>query len=72
MPKKFAAAALIVCAAALPVLAAPAASAEIPGPNRPTVHTGSGELADAMAGLVLCLIQLPPSASGDSGQGCPT
>ncbi|MGM7643730.1 hypothetical protein ACSVDM_02415 [Nocardia sp. JW2] len=72
MPKKFAATALILCAAAAPLFAAPAASAEITGPNRPTIETGSGELADATAGLVLCLIQLPPSASGDSGQGCPT
>ncbi|KAF0847289.1 hypothetical protein [Nocardia caishijiensis] len=72
MLKKFAAAALTLCAAAVPLFAAPVASAELTGPNRLTVHTGSGQLADETAGLILCLIQLPPSASGDSSQGCPT
>ncbi|MFC4373791.1 hypothetical protein ACFO5K_06715 [Nocardia halotolerans] len=70
MPKKLAAAALTLCAAAAPLFTATAATAAIE--PRQMIETGSGPVADGIVDLVICLIQLPPSASGDSGQGCPT
>lgn len=69
MTKKLALCLLAACAVAAPAVAAPAAVA---APETTQVATGSAELPLAIIDLVVCLVQLPPSASGDPSQGCPS
>ncbi|MBF6415995.1 hypothetical protein [Nocardia cyriacigeorgica] len=63
---------LVAAALTLPAWAAPAASAAPTTEHRHPVATGSADLAPALLDLIICLIQLPPSASGDPSQGCNT
>ncbi|BDT87051.1 hypothetical protein [Nocardia cyriacigeorgica] len=63
---------LAAAALTLPAWAAPAASAAPAAEYRHPVATGSADLAPALLDLIVCLIQLPPSASGDPSQGCNT
>ncbi|MBF6346770.1 hypothetical protein [Nocardia cyriacigeorgica] len=63
---------LVAAAVTLPAWAAPAASAAPTAEHRHTVASGSADLAPALLDLIICLIQLPPSASGDPSQGCNT
>ncbi|WP_280232809.1 hypothetical protein [Nocardia cyriacigeorgica] len=72
MSAKPLAALLIAVASTVPVWSAPAASAAPTAEYRTPAATGSADLAPALLDLVICLIQLPPSASGDPSQGCNT
>ncbi|MFE3445637.1 hypothetical protein ACFXNW_21610 [Nocardia sp. NPDC059180] len=63
---------LVAAALTLPAWSAPLASAAPLTEHRNPVATGSADLAPALLDLVRCLIQLPPSASGDPSQGCNT
>ncbi|UGT56305.1 hypothetical protein [Nocardia asteroides] len=69
MSTKLASVLLAVAAVGLPLSAAPAVAA---APAAAPVAAGSAELPLAVLDLLACLIQLPPSASGDPSQGCNT
>ncbi|WP_280220339.1 hypothetical protein [Nocardia neocaledoniensis] len=69
MSEKLASVLLAAAAVSLPLAAAPAVAA---APAAAPVAAGSAELPLAILDTLVCLIQLPPSASGDSSQGCNT
>ncbi|WP_280341615.1 hypothetical protein [Nocardia neocaledoniensis] len=69
MSKKLASVLLATVAVSLPLSAAPAVAA---APAAASVASGSAELPLAILDTLVCLIQLPPSASGDPSQGCNT
>ncbi|GEM32199.1 hypothetical protein NN3_32060 [Nocardia neocaledoniensis NBRC 108232] len=69
MSTKLASVLLATAALTLPLSAAPAVAA---APSAEPVSTGSAELPAAFLDLLACLVQLPPSASGDPSQGCDT
>lgn len=70
MPKKQAVGVFIAGVVAASIVAAPAAAMD--APRAQPAATGSGQLPAGLFDLVVCLAQLPPSASGDSSQGCNT
>ncbi|MEV0334884.1 hypothetical protein [Nocardia sp. NPDC050717] len=69
MSKKLVSVLLAAAAFGLPLSAAPAVAS---APAAAPVASGSAELPLAILDTLVCLIQLPPSASGDSSQGCNT